>query len=132
MFHHQNERQIHNVKISNGVYKYVEESTHLGALLLNEICIYEEIRNGQGGYLGKACYHYVENLLSSRLSKNVKIKIYKIIIVWKGRENSYIMWNLVTSSHREIGWSCMDNIHLAQDRGQWLALMKRVTSLRVP
>jgi hypothetical protein len=32
--------------------------------------------------LGNACYHSVQNLLSSRLlSKNLKIKIYRIIIM---------------------------------------------------
>jgi len=30
---------------------------------------------------GNACYHSVQNLLSSRLSKNVKIKIYRTIIL---------------------------------------------------
>jgi hypothetical protein len=75
MFRHQNEGQIHNVKIPNNVHKYVEKSTHLAALLMNELCIYEEIRNGQTEHLGNACYHFVLNLFTIHLpSKNEKTK----------------------------------------------------------
>jgi hypothetical protein len=33
---------------------------------------------------------------------------------------------------REIGWDGMDLIDLAQNRGQWKALVNTVMSLRVP
>jgi hypothetical protein len=33
---------------------------------------------------------------------------------------------------REIGWGGMDWIDLAQDRGQWMALVNAVMNLRVP
>jgi hypothetical protein len=33
---------------------------------------------------------------------------------------------------REIGWGGMDWIDLAQNRGQWRALVKTVMNLRVP
>jgi hypothetical protein len=33
---------------------------------------------------------------------------------------------------REIGWGGMDRIDLAQDRGQWRALVNKVMNLRVP
>jgi hypothetical protein len=33
---------------------------------------------------------------------------------------------------RETGWGGMDWIHLAQDRGQWRALVHTVMNLRVP
>jgi hypothetical protein len=33
---------------------------------------------------------------------------------------------------RETGWSGMDWIHMAQDRGQWQALVNTVMNLRVP
>jgi hypothetical protein len=33
---------------------------------------------------------------------------------------------------REMGWDGMDWIDLAQDRGQWRALVKTVMTLRVP
>jgi hypothetical protein len=33
---------------------------------------------------------------------------------------------------REIGWSCMDWIDLAQDRDQWRALVNTIMNLMVP
>jgi hypothetical protein len=33
---------------------------------------------------------------------------------------------------REIGWDDVDWIDMAQDRGQWRALLKTVLNLRVP
>jgi hypothetical protein len=33
---------------------------------------------------------------------------------------------------REIGWDGVDWIDLAQDRGQWMALLNTVINLRVP
>jgi hypothetical protein len=32
----------------------------------------------------------------------------------------------------EIGWSCMDCIHVAQDRAQWWALVNMIMNLQVP
>ena len=51
-----------------------------GKSLTNQNCIPEEIKSRLRS--GNACYHSVQNLLSSRLlSKNLKIKIYRIIIL---------------------------------------------------
>jgi len=48
-------------------------------MLTNQNSIAEEIKNRLRS--GNACYHSVQNLLSSRLlSKNLKIKIYRTII----------------------------------------------------
>jgi hypothetical protein len=48
--------------------------------LTNQNCIIEEIKSRLNS--GNACYHAVQDLLSScLLSKNLKIKIYKIIIL---------------------------------------------------
>jgi hypothetical protein len=33
---------------------------------------------------------------------------------------------------REIGWSCMDWIDMAQNRDQWRALLNAVMNLRIP
>jgi hypothetical protein len=75
MFRHQNEGQIHILKRCNNLHKYVEKSTHLAALLMIELCIYEEISNGQTEHLGNACYHFVLNLFTTHPpSKNVKTK----------------------------------------------------------
>jgi hypothetical protein len=40
--------------------------------------------------------------------------------------------NNIKMDLREIGWSGMDCIDLAQDRDQWRALVNTVMNLRVP
>jgi hypothetical protein len=58
----------------------VEEFKYLGTTLTDQNCIQEEMKSRLN--LGNACYHSVQNLLSSRiLSKNVWIKIYRTIIL---------------------------------------------------
>jgi hypothetical protein len=48
--------------------------------MINQNCIQEEIKSRLNS--GNACYHSVQSLLSSRLLfRNVKIKIYKPIIL---------------------------------------------------
>jgi hypothetical protein len=51
-----------------------------GTTLTDQNCMQEEIKGRLN--LGNACYHFVQSLLSSPLlSRNVKIKIYKTIIL---------------------------------------------------
>jgi len=58
----------------------VEEFKYLVTTLTNQSSIPEEIKSRLRS--GIACYHSVQNLLSSRLlSKNLKIKIYRNIIL---------------------------------------------------
>ena len=58
----------------------VEVFKYWGTTLTNQNSIHEEIKSGLK--LGNACYHSVQNLLSSSLlSKNLKIKIYRTIIL---------------------------------------------------
>jgi hypothetical protein len=53
---------------------------YLGTALTNQNDIYDEIKNTLNS--GNVCYYSVQNLLSSRLiSKNLKIKIYKTVIL---------------------------------------------------
>jgi len=53
---------------------------YLGTTLTNQNSIHEEIKCCLNS--GNACYHSVQNLLScSWLSKNLKIKIYRTIIL---------------------------------------------------
>jgi hypothetical protein len=40
--------------------------------------------------------------------------------------------NNIRMGLREMGWEGVDWIHLAQDRGQWRALLDMVMNLRVP
>jgi len=73
----QNAGQSHNMKIDSMSFERVEEFKYLGTTLTIQNSIQEEIRNRLKS--GNACYHSVQNLLSSGfLSKNLKIKIYKL------------------------------------------------------
>src|SRR5215510_13087939 len=70
----------HSVKIDNSSIERVEEFKYLGVTLTDQNSIQEEIKSRLK--LGNASYHSVQNLLSSRLlSKNLKIKIYRTIIL---------------------------------------------------
>jgi hypothetical protein len=74
----QNAGQNREIKIGNRSLENVSQFKYLGTTVTNQNLIQEEIK----GKLisGNACYHSVQNLLSSRLlSKNVKVRIYKTI-----------------------------------------------------
>jgi len=76
----QNAGQSHRMKIDNISFERVEEFQYLGTTLTNKNSIQEEIKSSLES--GNACYHSVQNLLSSSLlSKNLKIKIYRTIIL---------------------------------------------------
>jgi len=75
----QNAGRIHSVRTDNRTFERVEEFKYLGTTLINQNSIAEEIKSILRP--GNACYHSVQNLLSSRLlSKNLKIKIRRTII----------------------------------------------------
>jgi len=58
----------------------VEEFKYLGTTFTNQNSIQEEIKRRLKS--GNACYHSVQNLLSSSLlSKNIKMSIYRTIIL---------------------------------------------------
>ena len=70
----------HSVKIDNTSIESVEEFRYLGTTITDQNSIQEEIKSTLK--LGNACYHLVQNLLSSSLqSKNLKIKMYRTIIL---------------------------------------------------
>jgi len=76
----QNARQIHSFKIDDSSIERVEEFKYLGTSLTKQNSIQEEIKSRLK--LGNACYYSVQNLLSCRLlSRNLKIKIYRTIIL---------------------------------------------------
>ena len=81
MSRYQNAGRNHSVRIdNNSTFERVEEFKYLGTTLTNQNCFLEEIKGRLR--LGNACYHSVQNLLSSRLlPKNLKIKIYRTIIL---------------------------------------------------
>jgi len=74
----QNAGRIQSVRMDNSTFERVEEFKYLGTTLTNQISIPEEIKSRLRS--GNACYHSVQNLLSSRLlCKNLKIKIHRTI-----------------------------------------------------
>ena len=69
----------HTMKADNSSIERVEEFKHLGTTLTNQNSIRKEIKSRLKS--GNACYHSVQNLLSSSLLfKNLKIKIYRTTI----------------------------------------------------
>ena len=76
----QNAGRSHNIKIDNSSFERVEEFRYLETTLANQNSIQEEIKSRlKSGY---ACYYSVKKLLSYRLlSENIKIKIYRTIIL---------------------------------------------------
>jgi len=76
----QNAGRIHSVRMENITFERVEVFIYLGTTLTNRSSITEEIKSRLRS--GNACYYSVQKLLSSRLlSKNLKIKIYRNIIL---------------------------------------------------
>jgi hypothetical protein len=72
--------QKHSIKIANRSSEGVAIFKYLGTTLTDQNCMQEEIKNRQNSR--NACYHSVQSLFSSRLlSRNVKVKIYKTIIL---------------------------------------------------
>jgi hypothetical protein len=80
IFRHQNVGQNWDIKISNISFENVFQFKYLGTTVANQYLIQEEIKRRLNS--GNACYHLVQNLLSSRLLlKNLKIRLYKTIIL---------------------------------------------------
>jgi hypothetical protein len=72
--------QRHRIRIVNKSFEDVTKFKYLGKTLTDENCMQEEIKSRLNSRNG--CYHSVQSLLSSRLlSRNVKAKIYKTIIL---------------------------------------------------
>ena len=77
---YKNAGRSHNIKTDNSPFEWVEQFKCMGKTLTNQNSIQEEIKSRLKS--GNACYHSVQNLLSSSLlSKNIKIKIYRTILL---------------------------------------------------
>jgi len=88
------------VRIDNSTFQRAEEFKYLGTTLTNQNSIPEEIKSRLKS--GNARYYSMQNFLSSRLvSKNLKIKIYRTIImpvVLYGCET----WSLTMREERKL------------------------------
>ena len=95
----QNGGRCHNIKIGNSSFEREEEFKYLETTLTNQNSIQEDIKGRlKSGY---ACHHSVQNILTfSLLSKNLKIKIYKtiILLVVYGCET----WSLTLREERRL------------------------------
>jgi hypothetical protein len=80
MSRHPNSGQNQNITTANESFENVATFKYLGTTLTNQNDIHDEIKSRLNS--GNACYYSVRNLLSSRLiPKNLKIKIYKTVIL---------------------------------------------------
>ena len=80
MFRDQKTGRIYSMKMDNSPIERKEDFKYLGTTLTSQNSIQEEIKSRLK--LGNACYYFVQNLLSSSLlSKTLKIKIYRTIIL---------------------------------------------------
>jgi hypothetical protein len=80
MIRDQHAEQYGNIQTCNKPFETVKQFKYLGKTLTNKNSIHEEIKSRLKS--GNTCYYSVQNLLpSSLLSKSVKIKIYRTIIL---------------------------------------------------
>ena len=76
----QNAGRSHNIKTDDSSFERDEEFKYLGTTLTNQNSIQEKIKSRLKS--GNGCYHSAQNLLSSSLlSKSLKIKIYRTVIL---------------------------------------------------
>jgi hypothetical protein len=77
---HQNVGKNHDIKIANRSFENVAQFRHLGTIVTNQNLIQMEIKRRL--YSGNACCQRFQNLLSSlTLTKIIKIRIYRTIIL---------------------------------------------------
>jgi hypothetical protein len=101
---HPNSGQNQNIRIANESFEKVVKFKYLRTTLTNQNGIRDEIKSRLNS--GNACYYSVQNLLSSRIiSKNLKTKIYKILIlpvVLCGCET----WSLILREEHRLRTEC--------------------------
>jgi hypothetical protein len=72
--------QTHSIQIANRSFEDAAKFKYLGTTLTDQNYMHEEIKSGLNS--GNVCYHSIQSLLSScLLSRNLKVKIYKTIIL---------------------------------------------------
>jgi hypothetical protein len=97
----QNIGQNRDIKIENRSFGNVSQLKYLGTIITNQNLIQEKIKRRLNS--GNACYYSVQNLLTSLLlSRNLKIRIYKNVIlpvVLYGCET----WSLALREEHRLG-----------------------------
>jgi hypothetical protein len=100
VFHDWNAGQNRDIKIGNRSFENVSQFKYLGMTVTDQNLTLEKIKRRLDS--GNACYHLVLYLLSFRLlSKNVKVRMYKTIIlplVLYGCE----MWSVILREERKL------------------------------
>jgi hypothetical protein len=77
---HEKAGQNRDIKIANRSFECVAKFKYFGTTLTDQNCMQDEIKSRLNS--GNACYHPVQSLLSSRLlSRNIRVKIYKTMIL---------------------------------------------------
>jgi hypothetical protein len=77
---HPNTGENQNIRTANETFENVAKFKYLVMMLTSQDGVHDEITSRTDS--GNACYHSVQNLLSSHLtSKNLKLKIYKTVIL---------------------------------------------------
>jgi hypothetical protein len=91
----------HNINIGYNSSEKAEQFRYLGTTITNQNTIPEEINSKLRS--GNACYHPVQNILSSRLlSKDIKIQRTTILpAVMYGLERGLSHWG------RNVCWGCL-------------------------
>jgi hypothetical protein len=77
--HRQNAVENHDIKIADRYFENMAQFRYLGATVTDKNLIQEEIKRRLNE--GNACYHSVQNLLSSQLlSKNIKLRKFILLV----------------------------------------------------
>jgi hypothetical protein len=115
---HKNVGQNQDIIIANRSFENVSQFIYLGTVI-NQNLIPEESKRRLNS--GNACYHSVQNFLSSRLPKNIKIRVYKTIIlpvVLYGQED----WSLTLREEHRLVLRKIFEPKRDEVTGEWIKL----------
>jgi hypothetical protein len=76
---HPNSGQNQNIRIANESFEKVAKFKYFGTTLTSQNDLHDEIKSRSNS--GNACHYSVQNLSSRLISKHLKIKIYRTLIL---------------------------------------------------